>query len=461
MVYVNLNADAINFVHICVSICRRRHIVQLTNSIIMQEAFLHYLWQTQRFLTTDLRTTDGEVVRVIKKGFLNSNSGPDFSNARLIIGETEWAGNIEVHVKASEWYAHKHDADKAYENVILHVVWQHDRDVFRSDGSKIPVLELKNIVSPNLVTMQDKLINSSAVIPCENQFAAVSELTKASMLGYALTHRLQQKSAFVDELLRLNNTDWEETAYQVLAKNFGFKLNAEPMLQLARNLPLKILQKHRSTPLQIEALLFGMAGFLENSAGEYAQNLRTEYDFLVTKYQLKSKQLNAHEWKFLRTRPANFPTIRLAQFASLVTTQRSFFSLFTQSPDPELLKKIFETEQSQYWQEHYQFEKRLAKKLKQLGRASVENLLINSVVPTLVSYARYVGNQALIERAERILEMLPAEKNKITDKWETLGLKIENSFDSQAGIELFNNFCKQKKCLSCKIGTEILQTTSD
>lgn len=427
----------------------------------MQEAFLHYLWQTQRFLTTSLQTTDGERIQIIKKGFLNADAGPDFLHARLQVGNVAWAGNIEVHVKASEWYAHKHDADKAYENVILHVVWQHDRDVFRSDGSKIPVLALQSITSPNLVNQQEKLVESSAVIPCENQFAAVSELTKVSMLGYALTHRLQQKSAFVDELLVLNHTDWEETAYQVLAKNFGFKLNAEPMLQLARNLPLKILQKHRSTPLQIEALLFGMAGFLEDSEGEYAQNLRSEYEFLVAKYQLKAKQLNAHEWKFLRTRPANFPTIRLAQFASLVTTQRSFFSLFTQSSDPELLKKTFETEQSWYWQEHYQFEKRLAKKLKQLGKTSVENLLINSVVPTLVSYARYIGNQALIERAERILETLPSEKNKITGHWETLGLKIENSFDSQAGIELFNNFCKPKKCLSCKIGTEILRATSD
>lgn len=427
----------------------------------MQEAFLHYLWQTQRFLTTDLETVDGEKLRVIKKGFLNSDSGPDFLNSRLQIGEVEWVGNVEIHINSAEWYIHKHDTDKAYENVILHVVWQNDRDVFRLDGSKIPVLELKDIVSPNLIKRQHKLISSLAVIPCESQFAAISEFTKISMLGYALTQRLQHKSTFVGELLNSNNTDWEETAYQVLAKNFGFKLNAEPMLQLARNLPLKILQKHRDSPLQIESMLFGMAGFLEEPEGDYAQKLKAEYSFLAAKYQLKNKQLNAHEWKFLRTRPANFPTIRLAQFASLVMSQRSFFSLFTQLTDVELIKKAFEIEQPLYWREHYNFGKPLAKPLKKMGKASVENLLINTVVPTLVYYAHYIGDQLLIERAERILESLSAEKNRITIHWANLNLKMENSFDSQAGIELFNNFCEKRRCLSCKIGTEILQTTSD
>lgn len=427
----------------------------------MQEAFLHYLWQSQRFLTTDLQTVDGEKLRVIKKGFINSDSGPDFSNARLQIDKTEWAGNVEIHVNASEWYAHKHDTDMAYENVILHVVWQHDRDVFRTDGSKIPVLELQHITSPNLVKKQQSLLNNTAAIPCESQFVEVSELTKASMLGFSLTQRLQHKSAFVGELLRLNNTDWEETAYQVLAKNFGFKLNAEPMLQLARNLPLKILQKHRNSPVQIEALLFGTAGFLEDAEGDYADKLTAEYNFLSTKYQLKSKRLNAHEWKFLRTRPANFPTIRLAQFVSLILSQRSLFSLFTQTFDVGLIKKAFELEQPPYWQRHYHFNKPLAKPLKQLGKASVANLLVNTVVPVLVYYAQYIDNRELIERAEQLLESLPPENNRITRKWATLDLKMQNSFDSQAGIELYNNYCGKKKCMNCKIGAEILQSTSD
>ncbi|MDP5121206.1 MAG: DUF2851 family protein [Spirosomaceae bacterium] len=426
----------------------------------MQEAFLHYIWQTQRFLTTNLKTTDGEEIRVFKKGFLNTNAGPDFTNARLQIGDVEWAGNVEVHVNAAEWYAHKHQQDEAYENVILHVVWQNDRDVFRADGSKIPVLELVNIVSEKLVEKQSQLINSQSLIPCENQFAEVSEFTKVSMLGSALTQRLQQKAVVVAELFTANNSDWEETAYQALAKNFGFKLNAEPMLQLAQNLPLKILQKHRNNSVQIEALLFGMAGFLEESGGDFAVKLKSEYDFLSLKYGLKSKQLNAHEWKFLRTRPANFPTIRLAQFAALVASQQSFFSLFTQTVDVDAIKKAFEIEQSDYWQNNYHFDKPLAKPLKQLGKASIENLLVNSVVPTLVCYAQYVDNREFIERAEQILESLPPENNKITRKWESLGLKIQSSFDSQAGIELFNNYCQKRKCMNCKIGAEVLKSTS-
>jgi hypothetical protein len=426
----------------------------------MQEAFLHYLWQTQRFLINDLRTTDGEIIRVIKRGFSNADSGPDFLNARLQIGDVEWAGNVEIHVNASEWYAHKHEQDEAYENVILHVVWQHDRDVLRNNGGKVSVLEIKNIVSPNLIDKQNQLINSQSVIPCEGHFKEVSEFTKVSMLSSALAQRLQFKSINVRELLTDNNNDWEETTYQVLAKNFGFKLNAEPMLQLAKNLPLKILQKHRDSPVQIEALLFGMAGFLENAVGEHAAKLRNEYGFLSSKYDLKDKQLNAHEWKFLRTRPANFPTIRLAQFKRLTISQRSFFSLFTQVDDLELIKRAFEIEQSEYWQQHYHFDKPLAKPLKRLGKSSVENLLINTVVPTLVCYAKYVDNRELIERAEQLLESLPPENNRITRNWELLDLKMQSSFDTQAGIELYNNFCKEKKCMSCKIGAEILKTTS-
>lgn len=427
----------------------------------MQEAFLHYLWQAQRFLTSDLRSTTGDRIRVIKTGFLNADSGPDFTNARLQINDVEWAGNVEVHLKSSDWFVHQHQTNKAYENVILHVVWEADGDIYRADGSVIPTLALRAITSEKVVEKQAQLADSKLVIPCESLFSEISEITKSGMLGVAITQRLQQKSAFVGELLKQNNTDWEETAYQVLAKNFGFKLNAEPMLQLTRNLPLKILQKHRNSAFQVEALLFGMAGFLEEATGIYAQKLAKEYDFLAAKYQLKNKQLNAHEWKFLRTRPANFPTIRLAQLVSLVVGQSSFFSLFTQTTSVEVLRKALEVEQPVYWQKHYSFDKEFTTPLKKMGRASVDNLLINTVVPVLVYYAQYIDNQGFISRAEEILESLPAEKNKITEHWKKLRLSIETGFDSQASIELYNNFCSKKKCFSCRIGTEILRTTSD
>lgn len=427
----------------------------------MQEAFLHYLWQAQRFLTTDLRTTDGDAIRVTKKGFLNSDSGPDFLNARLQIGEVAWAGNVEIHINASDWLAHRHETDRAYDNVILHVVWKADQEIYRPDKSKIPVLELSEIVSLKLVEQQRQLVENQSVIPCENHFREVSEFTKVSMLGTALTQRLQQKAEIVEDLLEANSSDWEETTYQLLAKNFGFKLNAEPMLQLARSLPLKILQKHRDNDSQIEALLFGTAGLLENAPDEYGKKLKQEYDFLAAKYALHKSQMNAHEWKFLRTRPANFPTVRLAQLTALISSQRSFFSLFTQTTDINELKGALSIEQPLYWQQHYHFDKPLARPLKKLGETSVENILINTVVPTLVCYAHYVDNQELIQRAEVILTSLPPEKNRIITLWESFGLKIESSFDSQAGIELYNNFCTKKKCLSCRVGTEILQSTSD
>lgn len=427
----------------------------------MQEAFLHYLWQTQRFLTTNLQTTDGDSIRVTKRGFLNSDAGPDFLNARLQIGQVAWAGNVEIHINASDWLTHHHETDRAYDNVILHVVWKADKDIYRPDNSKIPVLELCDIVSPKLVDQQRQLLENQSVIPCENHFREVSEFTKASMLGVALTQRLEEKAEVVKELLEANAADWEETTYQLLAKNFGFKLNAEPMLQLARNLPLKILQKHSNNALQIEALLFGTAGLLENTADDYGKKLQQEYDFLAAKYELKNRQMNSHEWKFLRTRPANFPTIRLAQLVTLIASQRSFFSLFTQTTTIAKLKTALAVEQPVYWQQHYDFDKPLARPLKQLGEASVENILINTAVPVLVCYAQYIDNQELIQRAEEILASLPPERNRIITLWESLGLKIESSFDSQAGIELYNNFCTKKKCLRCKIGTEILQTTSD
>ena len=277
------------------------------------------------------------------------------------------------------------------------------------------------------------------------------------MLDKVLTKRLQQKAQIVSELFEQNKGDWEETAYQLLAKNFGFKLNSEAFLRLAQNLPLKVLQKHRNNLTQIEAILFGQAGLLEN-VDEYSEKLIGEYNFFATKFSLKTTQLCSHEWKFLRTRPANFPTIRLAQLAQLVTQQQSFFSLFTQTSAIENLRNALKIEQSSYWQQHYNFGKLASKNLVGLGRDSINNILINTVIPLLACYAEKTDNQELMSRCVGFLEALPAEKNHITDMWEGLGLEIKSAFDSQASIELFNNFCTQKRCLQCNVGIEILKT---
>lgn len=422
----------------------------------MSEAFLYYLWQFQQFDKLNLQTITGENIIVLKTGILNTDAGPDFTNARLQINEIEWVGNIEIHIKSSDWKLHKHQQNEAYNNVILHVVWENDQSIIRQDGSLIPTLELNSITDISLFKKYQYLIDNQSVIPCKEHFVNVSDLSKFAILDKALAKRLQQKAQIVEEIFEQNNGDWEETAYQFLAKNFGFKLNSDTFLRLSQNLPLKILQKHRDNLFQIETMLFGQAGLLE-MADEYSEKMIKEYDFLATKFSLKENRLKPQEWKFLRTRPANFPTIRLSQFAQLITQQQSFFSLFTQTETIENLRNILKIEQSSYWQTHYHFGKLASKPLQSLGKDSINNILINTVIPLLAFYSQKTDNQHLMDRCIQFLEGLPAEKNHITDTWESLGLGIKTAFDSQASIELFNNFCTQKKCLQCNVGIEILK----
>ena len=422
----------------------------------MTEAFLHYLWQFQQFDKLSLLTEAGEKVSVLKTGILNTDAGPDFSHARLQINEIEWVGNVEIHIKSSDWKLHKHQQDEAYNNVILHVVWENDHPIDRKDGSSIPTLELKPITDISLLNKYQYLVDNQAIIPCKEQFAEVSNLSKFAMLDKVLAKRLQQKAQVVGQIYEQNNGDWEETAYQLLARNFGFKLNSETFLRLAQNLQLKVLQKHRNKQTQIEAMFFGQAGLI-NKVDDYSEKLSQEYDFFATKFSLKTTQLSSHEWKFLRTRPANFPTIRLAQLAKLITQQQSFFSLFTQTDSIDDLRNALKIEQSVYWQEHYNFGKLASKKLIGLGKDSINNILINTVIPLLACYSEKTDNQEHMTRCVSFLEALPAEKNHITEMWEGLGMTIKTAFDSQASIELYNNFCTQKRCLQCNIGIEILR----
>lgn len=424
----------------------------------MDEQFLHYLWQFQQFDKTNLQTTAGESITVFKVGFLNTNAGPDFVNARLQIGEIEWAGSIEIHIKSSDWIQHNHQTDKSYENVILHVVWEYNQPIKRQDGSEIPTLELKNLTDKSLEIKYLNLVENQSKIPCQTQFERVSELSKVAMLDKVLTRRLQQKANVVDELLKQNNGDWEETTYQLIAKNFGFKLNSEPFLRLAQQTPLKILQKQSDNLFQIEALLFGQSSLLNESFDdEYSKKLWSEYQFLSKKYSLENTKVSAHEWKFLRTRPTNFPTVRIAQFAQLIYSRKGFFSSLIQIDSAQDLKDFFRISQSEYWQKHHHFDKESNKKMNALGNDSIENLIINTAIPLMVAYAQSVDNQDLIEKSVRFLESLRVENNFITEIWKTLGVEMKTAYDSQGFIELYNNYCSQKICLQCNIGIEILK----
>lgn len=427
----------------------------------MSESFIHYLWQFQYFSKSSLQTTQGEEIVVFHPGFKNTHAGPDFYQSRIRIGELEWVGSVEIHIHSSSWQTHNHNVDQAYENVVLHVVWSDDKPVKRIDGSFIPTLELKNRVDDVLHLTYKKLMSSPEEIPCATSFGKISDLTKFSMLDRALSERLEIKAERVNQTLLRNNNNWEETVYQVLAKNFGFHVNADPFLQLAQNLPYKIILKHRDKLVQIEALLFGQAGFLQEAKhDEYTSILMREYDVLSRKYGLGNGRLSTSQWKFLRLRPANFPTIRLAQFAWLLFTQRNLFSNLIETATDMRWKTFFHLHQSTYWLHHYQFNKETEDEIPTFGQMSVDNVLINSLVPILVAYGKSKDDQMLVDRAITILQQVKSESNKITRLWTSLGLKSKNAFDSQAMIELHNNFCLKHRCLECMMGVSLIKPRS-
>lgn len=425
----------------------------------MSEDFLYFLWQFQYFQKTNLQTAGGEALQILAVGLRNTNAGPDFLNGRVLIDGLEWVGNVEMHLRSSDWHRHTHTHDRAYDSVILHVVWENDAVIERPDGSLVPTLALKPLTSLLLLQKYRSLLDSREVIPCASQFENIPELQKRSMLDRVLLQRLQRKAATVHDMLARNQQDWEETTYQLLAQNFGFKINAEPMLRLAQGLPLKVLLKHRDNLTQLEALLLGQSGLLTNaeSTDDYSMMLEREYTFLATKYGVSSHQLRAHEWKFLRLRPANFPTVRLAQLATLIRQQTSFFSLFIHTETVPQLSHVLHVQQSGYWRKHYLFQKESAIKVPALGKTSVENIIINTVVPLLAAYSEARDNRSFLDKALEFLEQLPTEKNHVTDLWATLGQPTKTAFDSQALIELHTHFCQPKRCLTCTIGTTLLR----
>ncbi len=431
----------------------------------MREDFLSFIWRFQYFDTKHLTTTDGDSLQIIETGRLNSNAGADFELAKIRIGEVEWIGSIEIHLKSSDWKQHRHNQNTAYNNVILHVVWEDNQSTQRKDDSQIPTLELKQRINPKMLYRYQSLLDELGVIPCHKHLAQVKAIQILTMLDKALVQRLEHKAETVIALWENNQRDWEETTYQLLAQNFGFKTNAATFLRLAQSLPLRILQKHKGNLLQIEALLFGQAGFLdlveeENLTEEYPRQLLKEYQFLAQKYQIQENRLAPHEWKMLRMRPPNFPTIRIAQFACLINQHESLFSTLLNT-DTDLLKTSLKILQSDYWQRYYQWEKPASRRIGGLGVLSIENVFINTLAPLLTAYSKVKDQSEHLERALLHLEQLPAEKNKIITMWAELGLKVKTAFDSQALLELYKSYCLPKKCLSCNIGTHLVREGKD
>ncbi|MFO7829170.1 MAG: DUF2851 family protein [Bacteroidales bacterium] len=420
----------------------------------MKEEFLHYLWKYKLFDCSHLKTTRNENIEIINPGSHNFDSGPDFFNAKIKIGGTIWAGNVEIHQKSSDWYNHQHHKDKAYDNVILQVVYNHDKEVYLTNKSHVPTLEIK--FDPVLFQNYEKLLKSESWIPCEKDIHTVPDFLIRKWLEALTVERLEEKANRVKNQLKQTNNNWEETFYCQLARNFGFKLNAEPFELLAKSLPLKYLAKHKNNLVQIEALLFGQAGFLnDNDGDEYYTKLKNEYQFLSKKFKLNP--IEKHLWKFLRSRPGNFPTIRIAQFAMLIYQSKGLFSQILETQESKKLGALLLVKPSEYWENHYHFNKKSVKKAKPIGPSAINILLINTIVPFLFVYGKYVDNHRFCNRAIDLLTSIKAEKNAIIAKWEQLGIESENAFDTQALIQLKNNYCNFKKCLNCQIGNFIIK----
>lgn len=427
----------------------------------MTERLLQFIWQFQYFNKNELTTSEGESVQVIVPGQYNSNQGPDFSNAKTLIGNTTWAGTIELHIKTSDWNRHKHQQDKNYDNVILHVVWEDDRDLsFPKDNSNnaslyVPVVELKSRIPKLLLQRYEELMQSVAFIPCEKSITPVRDITWSSWKERLLAERLLRKAGVVEFYLQQNNFHWEETFWWMLAKNFGMKVNGEAFEAIARSIPLTILSKHKSQIHQLEALLLGQAGLLNQDFEEdYPKLLQKEYKFLQNKHGLQPIQIPLFS---LRMRPGNFPTIRLAELAMLVHESAHLFSKIKEAASAKEIKQFFEVTANDYWHYHYQFDETSAFKKKRTGASMIDNIIINTVAPVLFAYGNYHNENKYKDRALQCLEQITPEKNLITDGFKRLKVENKNAWDSQALIELKNEYCIKKRCLECSVGNAILK----
>ncbi|UKT66098.1 DUF2851 family protein [Pedobacter mucosus] len=421
------------------------------------EDFLHYVWQFRLFDFKDLQTADGENLSVIHQGFLNRNAGPDFSNGKIKINETVWAGNIEIHVKSSDWLKHNHQLDESYENVILHVVFENDIPIKRIDGSVLPVLELQQRISKEFIMKYESLFLTLTDFPCIAQIKLIDKFIIDSFLSRTLIERFEQKTIVVIETLNKLNGNWDETFYQFIAKNFGFKVNALPFELFAKAIPQQIYAKHKDNPFQIEALVFGSAGFLAGQfEEEYPKKLKKEFQYLQKKYNIKCIEVSI--WKFMRMRPQNFPTIRLAQFAALIVNANHLFSKILEIENVAELQALFKNLSiNNYWKTHYHFKKVALNVNLQMGKTSINNILLNTIALFLFAYGKHINNEFYISRAIKLLESLPAENNAIITKYENAGVMIDNAFASQGILQLKKHYCDQKKCLYCGIGIKILK----
>lgn len=419
----------------------------------MNESLISFLWMFRLFSAYVTKT--GETFNVIKPGNLNVDSGPDFFDARIKIGDTLWAGNVEIHNKTSDWYKHGHQYDEAYDNIILHIVY--DDDISDNKSNHL-IFEIKDKFPIEYLEKYEYLMKNKLWVPCaklvDKKFQ--DKILLDSWLERLLIEKMEQKSNYINSVLLANNNSFEETFYQMLARNFGFSVNAIPFEMLAKSLPLRILAKQKDNFLQIEALLFGQAGMLENDINDiYYQQLKSEYAFLKKKFILFPIRL--HLWKFHRIRPHSFPSTRIAQFAALIHYSKSLFASLMECNTKEDIYNYFNINTSSYWLKHFVFGEETKPRKTEFTRIMIDLLIINTIVPFMFVYANFKDDEELKNRAFDILESIDAESNSIVKGWKSLSFKIDNAYKSQAFIHLKNNYCNQKQCLRCRIGDKIMR----
>lgn len=419
------------------------------------EKLMQYVWKHRLWRSEDMVTNTGKKVRVVDPGLLNTDAGPDFFNAKIEIDGHMWVGNVEMHYRATDWKRHRHDSDKAYDSVILHVVAKDDAPVRRTNGELIPQLVLE--VSPQFNADYASLVGATIEVPCATKIKQVPHLTIVEWVEGLAFERLHGKVERIHQLLDSFNGSWEDVCYVTLARNFGFGINNDAFERLARRTPLRLLGKHSDSVLQIEALLFGQAGMLDAQKpgmDSYYSQLCTEYAFLSNKFQLTP--MEKESWKLFRIRPQNFPYRRIAMLAQFIEGGFRMMNRILEAEGEKEMRALFEVELSGYWTKHYTFGKPNERATATLSRSSIDIILINTVAPLLYAYGELTGSYEMTDKAIKLLEDLRAESNSIVSHFVAYGIDCPDALTSQALVQLKREYCDARKCIYCKIGHHLL-----